>query len=569
MPFALPRTMRREPVQAPDAMPVIDGRAETRRAAVSASPAADVCSPAARYEELFIAVQRDGVFADSKTFVDCAPQAEPEAILAAYRRQSDRAGFDLSAFVHEYFVLPQAAAKGYVSPPGQSLAEHIDGLWDVLTRQPRAHPGRSSLLPLPHPYVVPGGRFAELYYWDSYFTMLGLAESGRKELLHAMTDNFAYLIDTFGHVPNGTRTYYLSRSQPPVFALMAELCESCQGQGAIRYLPQMRREHAFWMDGAASLQPGQAHRRVVALPDGVLLNRYWDDQDTPREESWREDVATASGAERPPQEVYRDLRAAAESGWDFSTRWLQQPDLHSDAPHSFSLSTICTTSLLPVDLNAFMYKLETTIARLSRQTGDEPTAQAFDARAQRRRAAMDGIMWNQAEGAYFDYDWCSASLRRCLTAAAVAPLFTGMASAQQAAALAATVRQRLLAPGGMASTEWVSGQQWDRPNGWAPLQWMAVKGFGDYGQHELAQEIRSRWLKTVGDLYRREGKLVEKYALRELQNDETRGGGGGEYPLQDGFGWTNGVTRRWLHETPAHDVRAGEPDVADEAGADA
>jgi alpha,alpha-trehalase len=289
-------------------------------------PRADVHTPADRYQELFIAVQSSGIFDDCKAFVDCAPRGEPALILAAYRAQCGRPGFDLKAFVHRYFAPPHIERSAYVCEPGVPLEQHIDGLWPVLTREPAAHPVKSSLLPLPHPYVVPGGRFVEIYYWDSYFTMLGLAHSGCAELLHAMTDNFAYLIDTFGHVPNGNRTYYLSRSQPPMFALMVGLCEACGGQRAQQYLPQLLREHAYWMDGAERLRPGQAWRRVVALQGGALLNRYWDDRDTPREESWREDVAAAAQADRPAAEVYRDLRAAAESGWDFSSRWLRDPD---------------------------------------------------------------------------------------------------------------------------------------------------------------------------------------------------------------------------------------------------
>src|SRR5690606_8910953 len=121
------------------------------------------------------------------------------------------------------------------------------------------------------------------------FTMLGLDVSGRRDLLRAMADNFAYLIDTYGHIPNGNRTYYLSRSQPPVFALMTDMFEACGIRNALDYLPQLRKEHAFWMDGADALQPGESHRRCVRLADGTLLNRYWDDRDTPREESYRED----------------------------------------------------------------------------------------------------------------------------------------------------------------------------------------------------------------------------------------------------------------------------------------
>lgn len=305
------------------------------------------------------------------------------------------------------------------------------------------------------------------------------------------------------------------------------------------------------MDGAHGLPPGHACRRVVALPGGGYLNRYWDDRDTPREESWREDVATAAESGRPAPEVYRDLRAAAESGWDFSSRWLSESA--SGTGVGLSLASTCTTRLLPVDLNAFMHKLESTIARLCRQSRDGAGAHAFEEAATQRQRAMNELMWNAAQGAYFDWDWCAGQQRRCLTAATVVPLFTATASSDQATAVGDVVRRRLLAPGGFATTETATGQQWDRPNGWAPLQWMAVRGLENYGIDTLAQEIRRRWLETVSAVYQRERKLVEKYALRSVTGDLAMGGGGGEYPLQDGFGWTNGVTRQWLQEAKAID----------------
>jgi alpha,alpha-trehalase len=510
------------------------------RVAEVAAP--DPLTPADRYQELFVAVQRGYVFEDSKSFVDCVPRQTPARILELYRHERDAEGFDLARFVHAHFHEERLPSHHYESDTGQSLKHHIDGLWSVLTREPREHPANSSLLPLPRAYVVPGGRFREIYYWDSYFTMLGLAESGRHDLLRAMADNFAWLIEQYGHVPNGNRSYYLSRSQPPVFALMVGLFEQhglCQAK---QYLPQLRREHAWWTDGAEALRPGEAHRHSVRMDDGSLLNRYWDDRDTPREEAFREDEATAGRSSRPAAEVYRDLRAAAASGWDFSARWCDATD---------DLSTIRTTALLPVDLNSFLYRLECEIARLSAATGEDATAEDFAQQARQRRAAMDRWLWDERQACYVDYDWQRERVGTRLTAATVAPLFVGAASPAQVAATAATVRRRLLADGGLATSEDASGQQWDRPNGWAPLQWLAIKGFHHHGETALARDIATRWLHTVGSLYQRECKLVEKYVLNR-KADGAHGGGGGEYPLQDGFGWTNGVTRRLLHEDPAH-----------------
>lgn len=512
---------------------------------MSAAPAPDALTPADRYAELFTAVQGARVFPDSKTFVDCAPRGDPAAILAAYRAQCGAPGFDLRAFVAAHFEEEHPEPSDYMSVPGQPIAAHIDDLWSVLTRHPHQLPPDGSLLQVPHPYVVPGGRFGELYYWDSYFTMLGLAASGRLELLGDMVRNFAHLIDTCGHVPNGTRTYYLSRSQPPLFAFMVELAGRLGATNALDQLPQLRTEHAWWMRGAEGLAPGSAQARVVRLPDGALLNRYWDARDTPREEAWAEDVATAQASGREPAEVYRHLRAAAESGWDFSTRWLDE----SEAP---TLASIRTTDIVPVDLNAFLFKLETTIAALSAQAGDAATAQAFTQQAQRRCDAVTQWLWNVEQGAFFDHDWRQGRQRRGLTAACVAPLFADLVDAAQADALAQTVRQRLLAPGGLSTTECFSDQQWDQPNGWAALQWMAIDGFARHGHHALAGTIGKRWLATVAAVYEREGKLVEKYALRQQEHQRSAGGGGGEYPLQDGFGWTNGVTRALLAAHPQH-----------------
>ena len=515
---------------------------------IHAVSAADTLTPAQRYQELFIAVQLERVFPDSKTFVDCAPRMHPELILQVYRTRCDEPDFDLPAFVAEHFSPFDVPPKDFVANPDDSLSEHIDRLWPVLTRHPQEHPAHCSLLPLPHDYVVPGGRFTELYYWDSYFTMLGLDESGHCELLRSMADNFAYLIDTYGHVPNGNRTYYLGRSQPPVFALMTDLFEENGVYRASDYLPQLFKEHAFWTEGGDQLKPGEAHRRCVCLGDGSVLNRYWDEYDTPREEAYHEDIETARLSGRPVHEVYRDLRAGSESGWDFSSRWLDDSE---------RLSSIRTTRIIPVDLNCFLYKLECQIARLSEVKGQDEHAEIFRQRAAARLAAIDHYLWNEREGAYFDYDWTLQVQRNNLTAATVTPLFVQAASATQAGRVADIVRRRLLAPGGLATTESsASSEQWDRPNGWAPLQWMAIRGLQHYGHDALALQIEDRWLSIVAYLFEREGKLVEKYVLRQCADHA----GGGEYPLQDGFGWTNGVTRKLMQEDPAHEAnrcRAG------------
>ncbi|HEY2275644.1 MAG TPA: alpha,alpha-trehalase TreF [Steroidobacteraceae bacterium] len=493
--------------------------------------------PQALFGELFVAVQTAALYPDSKTFADAVPHEAPEAILSAYRSQRPRSPETLRRFVEAHFALPEDPPPIAAPSKQTTLSAHIDALWSPLSRTTRSAPRWSSLVPLPKPYVVPGGRFREIYYWDSYFTMLGLVESGRSDLVSDMVEDFAHLIDRYGHVPNGTRTYYLSRSQPPFFFAMVELLADDPAEAFARYLPQLRREYEFWMDGAAGLGAGAAHRRVVAMPDGAILNRYWDDRDTPRDEAYREDTELARASGRLPAQVFRDIRAACESGWDFSSRWF------ADAR---TLATIVTTEIVPVDLNSLMFGLESAILAGCERAGDEVGAAGFRHRAGARRAAIDRYLWDRDSGVYFDYRWTERARIPRLSAAATYPLFFGCASREQAGGVAAAIRGTLLQSGGLVTTELATGQQWDAPNGWAPLQWIAVSGFNRYGERQLAESIARQWLRNVGRVYRENGKLVEKYdVLTE------RGGGGGEYPLQDGFGWTNGVTARLLALYPA------------------
>lgn len=516
------------------------------------SPAATPSPPDILLGPLFNDVQTAKLFPDQKTFADAVPNSDPLMILADYRMQKNQSGFDLRHFVEVNFTLPKEGEK-YVPPAGQSLREHIDGLWPVLTRSTTDVEKWDSLLPLPEPYVVPGGRFREIYYWDSYFTMLGLAESNRWDKISDMVANFAYEIDSWGHIPNGNRSYYLSRSQPPFFAFMVELLAQHDGNDALKkYLPQMQREYSYWMEGGETLQPGQQHKRVVKLADGTLLNRYWDDRDTPRPESWVEDIATAkSNPNRPATEIYRDLRSAAASGWDFSSRWMDNPN---------QLSTLRTTSIVPVDLNALLYKMEKMIALASKAAGDDAKAAQYEGFANARQKGIETWLWNDKEGWYADYDLKSHKVRNQLTAAALFPLFVNAAAKDRAGKVAAATQAHLLQPGGLATTSVKSGQQWDAPNGWAPLQWVAASGLQNYGQNDVAMDVTWRFLTNVQHTYDREKKLVEKYDVSSTGT----GGGGGEYPLQDGFGWTNGVTLKMLDlicakDNPCDNVPATRP----------
>jgi alpha,alpha-trehalase len=505
----------------------------------SADGVAALYDPARDLGPLFADVQTARVYADGKTFVDARPRAAPAAIAARYLAARAAPDFSLRAFVDSAFEAPRAAGGDVAAAAGArpAMEDHVRALWPLLTHDPDRPDARSSLIPLPYAYVVPGGRFREVYYWDSYFTMLGLVESGRVETVRSMLDNFASLVARVGHVPNGNRTYYLSRSQPPLFAAMVGLyAAAADTASALRYLGALEREHAFWMDGAERLRPGTAYRRAVRLPGGAVLNRYYDDRATPRPESYREDVELGRSLPAARREAfYRHTRAAAESGWDFSSRWMRDPG---------DLRTLETTELAPVDLNSILFHAERTIAALRRYrgrhgggAGDAEAAARFARAADERRRAL-GAAYDPDSGFFYDVRWrTGARVAGRPTLAAAAPLYFGVATGTQGGRTAERLGRRFLGPGGFVTTTVASGQQWDAPNGWPPLQWLAAEGVRRYGRPGLADTARGRWLALNRRVYAATGKMTEKYDVLNL----SRAAGGGEYPTQDGFGWTNGV----------------------------
>jgi alpha,alpha-trehalase len=505
-------------------------------AAPAPAPRASLYDPAHDLGPLFQAVQLAPLFDDSKTFVDARPLLPPAEVTAQYLRLRADSGFNLRAFVAQRFALPRAAERTYHTDSSLTMEEHIRALWPVLTRGPPPDTAAapSSLIPLPRPYVVPGGRFREIYYWDSYFTMLGLVASGRTDLVKDMLDNFASLIARFAHIPNGNRTYYLSRSQPPFFAAMVGLyARATDTVHALAYLPGLEREHAFWMDGAAGLAPGTAFRRVARLPDGAVLNRYWDDRAEPRPEAYRHDYDLAQTLPAGQRKAfYRNLRATAESGWDFSSRWMRRPP---------DLRSLETTDLAPVDLNSLLFHAERLIAALRRfrsGPGDSAAAQRFEAAALARRRALLAAAYDSVSGFFYDVRWRTGErVTGRPTLAAAVPLYFGLATPEQGRAVAGRLGREFLRPGGLVTTLVTTGQQWDAPNGWAPLEWMAIEGVRRYGRADLADTAAARWLALNRRTYRATGRMMEKYDVVDLG----RTAGGGEYPAQDGFGWTNGV----------------------------
>jgi alpha,alpha-trehalase len=472
----------------------------------------------------------------------------------------------LSDLIHEHFQgrHEAAVATGLPREPTCSMEAYIDGVWSALRRDLRNLPQdlfKGTLLRLDYPYVVAGGRFDEVYYWDGYFTGEGLVLSGGLDLFDCMVKNYAAFIHQPGRgfIPNGNRQYYSTRSQPPFFYLMVDLLARTKGLEWVKatridvggekvgYIDAVRKEYRFWMDEAGY------KGRAVRLPSGAVLNRYWDhfhdDQLNPsvqpRPEAYHEDIGSYADTKEGTDAAtfFRHIRAAAESGWDFSSRWFRPDPVGWDGGIRREVATMRTTDIVPVDLNALLYGLE---RKLSAWTGDPQYAAAAD----RRKQAVFSHCWNDELGWFFDH--CTADGEQGQTdvwsLAGSFPLFTQMLDPERdkekVERMVRTIRTRFLRAGGVVTTLFETGQQWDYPNGWAPLQWVVIRGLLSYGHDALAQEIARRFVGCVGRTYRTNGRLMEKYNVCEPEATA----GGGEYAVQHGFGWTNGVVKALMVE---------------------
>jgi alpha,alpha-trehalase len=485
--------------------------------------------------EVFKAVQMNEIFADSKTFTDCIPLFSEDEIEAKFLQNRNLTDFDLKEFICQNFIIKISQSSDYQSDTSKPVAQHITDLWTTLTREPTQAEG--TLIELPYRYVVPGGRFQEMYYWDSYFTMLGLQVSRRVDLIENMVDNFAHLINQFGFIPNGNRTYFLGRSQPPFFSLMIEILRQEKGDEILlKYLPVLEKEYGFWMEDKVTLSArNPTSRRVVLLNENTVLNRYWDEYDTPRPESYREDVELVKSLKNPPEGIFRHIRAGAESGWDFSSRWFKDGQ---------NMNTIHTTDILPVDLNCLLWNLEKTLFRAYLLTDNTDKIDEYFTLSNQREKAIEKYFYLHGKGFYFDYDFVEKKHTNCYSLAAVFPLFFNLSDSLKSKNVSEILKEKFLAEGGFITTTNNTGQQWDAPNGWAPLQYMAYKGLVNYGFENLANEAKNRWLRTNENVYQKTGKMTEKYNVKTPNSMA----GGGEYPNQDGFGWTNGVYLKLVNE---------------------
>lgn len=482
------------------------------------NPLVKIYQPETELGSIFKIVALSHVIPDGKIWADATPKLSAQEIVSIYEENVQKPDFDLAVFVHNYFELPGINQDDvFTSDTNDSTESHINNLWHHLRRNKDKSSALSTLIPLPNDYIVPGGRFNEIYYWDSYFTMLGLSVSGHHDLIESMIENFAWLMRTFGFIPNGNRSYYLSRSQPPFFALMVDLLCKENPKFIVKYTDELKLEYHFWMKAE--------NCKVINIGNGIL-NRYFDQEDSPRTEMFAQDFDLAKAVDNPT--FYKNVRSACESGWDFSSRWFSD---------SQNLSSIITCDILPVDLNCLLYFHETMIAKSYQEQGNKDLADLYQSKADDRKSLILTYFWNEELGYFFDYNYQTKSSTNIISAAGLFPLFFGICTQEQAEKTVATATKFLLKPGGIATTNNHTGQQWDAPNGWAPLQWIAFIGFKNYGFQDLASDLASRWLSLNDVVFKNTGKMLEKYNVEDLGLIS----GGGEYPVQDGFGWTNGV----------------------------
>jgi alpha,alpha-trehalase len=391
-------------------------------------------------------------------------------------------------------------------PAHDLVLAYIDTFWDRLIRhQPE---DRGTLIGVPRPYLVPSvdrdrPLFQEMYYWDSYFMNLGVFDTPRAWLIPDTAENCAALIERFGFVPNGTRYYFTSRSQPPFFTRMMWLADTVK----------RRRKDADADDFL---------RRMTAAAVTEHETCWLGDKHPHERKKLR-------GLSRYHDINYSHFLASCESGWDHSTR--------CDGTRS-GTEAGRWLDFVPVCLNSILLARELDIARAYSSFGETDRSREWTTYASDRVEAMQELFWDADREFFFDYDWKAGARSNDPSLAGFYPLWAGWATPEQAARVVARwLPQFLLLGGVVTSLEGFAGRQWAYPNGWAPLQWLTAAGLDRYGFSSEANELRRRWCDTCESGFARRGTLSEKYNVA----DPTAPAECGLYGMVEGFGWTNAV----------------------------
>ncbi|XP_072049493.1 trehalase-like [Amphiura filiformis] len=505
---------------------------------------------------LLAAAQNTYIYNDSKTFVDLHLKGSPDDVLVAFAKVKDPDDTAvMSNFVKTHFDGPGTEFMEWIPRDWEQnpeflskikdhtlreWAKDLNRLWKKLGRKIKPdvcdNQDRYTLIYLEQPFIIPGGRFREFYYWDSYWIMKGLLVCGMTTTVRGMLSNFAYLADKFGFIPNGNRIYYTIRSQPPFFIpSVYNYLKATDNFDFVRtLLPILEKEYMFWM----------TNRSVeVQKPGGdesFVLNRYDVNTDKPRPESFREDSDECPSCSKEEQaRIYSNLAAGAESGWDFSSRWLK----HNEK----DLKNIRTSQIVPVDLNSVLCLNEKILAELFKRDGDQSKADTYTKAHQRRIRAIQEIFWDDDVGVWLDFDLELSRNRNEFYPSNIMPMWAKCYSTDNGnAEIEGKVVKYLEKlgvlnyPGGIPTSLHDTDQQWDYPNAWPPLQEIVIQAFDSSSlpkAKEYAFKLAQNWTITNWKAYKKKGIMFEKYDV------EKQGvpGHGGEYDTVIGFGWTNGV----------------------------
>uniref|UniRef100_A0AAY5ENV5 Trehalase n=1 Tax=Electrophorus electricus TaxID=8005 RepID=A0AAY5ENV5_ELEEL len=481
--------------------------------------------------ELLRQVQTAKLFDDNKSFVDMKLAANPEVVMEAFSNLSQRfpngtaPPSELWLFVNAYFVDDGKQFEPWTPPDWherpvflskvsdsklRGWAEELHGLWKSLGR--KVGFALYSMIYSPNPVIIPGGRFTEFYYWDSYWVLNGLLLSEMTDTARGMIQNFLHMVDRYGFVPNGGRIYYERRSQPPFLSLMVESFYEATGDVEFlrQALPTLVKEYMFWMENRSTA--------VEVNGTSCVLNQ-----------------PALRGGHSRAEKLWAELKSAAESGWDFSSRW------YTDTSHGGpgSLQDTSVSSVLPVDLNALLCRCEHLLASFHRTLSTYLIP-----------GAMESVLWDVEKGAWFDYNLQSGVRNYAFYPTNLSPLWARCYS-QPAMGLKALHYLRgsggLDYPNGVPTSLRESTQQWDLPNAWPPLQHMLIEGLAQLDSadsQELAFALAQRWIHTNWLAYAKYRAMFEKYDV----SGDGKPGGGGEYEVQLGFGWTNGVALQLLDQ---------------------
>jgi alpha,alpha-trehalase len=432
------------------------------------------------------------------------------------------------------------------------------------------------LLYLKNKYVVPGGRFNEMYGWDSYFIILGLLRDGRLELARGMVENFFFEIEHYGAILNANRTYYLTRSQPPFLSSMVMAVHEAQkaaGKDDRAWLqtayPYVERDHAMWT-------------RAPHLAGDTGLSRYFDFGNGPAAEALQDEndiYRQVAGyfLLHPTLPSYAtsasDFPAGNESGSPYSVRVCSTGDSSSscDPPGLIKLTPefykgdrsmresgfdisfrfgpygAATQHYAPVCLNSLLFKTERDLEELSRLLGKNSAQETWKKMAEERKQSMQKYLWDEQQGLFFDYNFDTKQRSTYRFATTFYPLWAGLATEQQATAVMKNLNS-FEKPGGIVTSLQESQGQWDYPFGWAPLQLLAVEGMRRYGHNAAADRVSTEFLSTVLQNFERDKTIREKYNVvtRSAETNVTVGYAANVI----GFGWTNGAFVELLHSLP-------------------